>query len=97
LRTSPFGSKTRNLQTLDNLTDAPSNPVSSRIEQQAPQLKFIDDWEQVVETIRRLPNVRAVVPVVSGQGFASKGANPMGVAVVGAEPGAAGRDHAGHR
>lgn len=73
-------------QTLENLTDAPSNPVSSRIEQQAPQLKFIDNWEQVVETIRGLPNVRAVVPVVSGQGFASKGANPMGVAVVGADP-----------
>ncbi|MCW5961986.1 MAG: ABC transporter permease [Pyrinomonadaceae bacterium] len=62
------------------------NPTSSRIEEQASQLKFIDNWEQVVRTIRGLPNVRGVSPVVSGQGFASKGANPVGVSVVGAEP-----------
>src|SRR5688500_2227387 len=40
-------------QTLDELRNASSNPVSSRIEVQAPQLKFIDDWEQVVKTIRQ--------------------------------------------
>ncbi len=62
------------------------NPISSRIEEQASQLKFIDNWEQVVSTIRGLPNVRGVTAVVSGQGFASKGANPIGVSVVGAEP-----------
>ena len=71
---------------LEDLTHSASNPVSSRIEEQAPQLKFIDNWEQVVKTLTRLPNVRAVAPVVSGQGFASKGANPIGVAVVGADP-----------
>jgi lipoprotein-releasing system permease protein len=65
---------------------APDRPSSSRIEQQAPQLKFIDNWTEVVETVRVLPNVRAVAPVVSGQGFVSKGANPVGVAVVGADP-----------
>ena len=59
---------------------------SSRIEQQAPQLKFIDNWPQVVETVRGLPNVRAVAPVVNGQAFISKGANPIGVSVVGADP-----------
>jgi lipoprotein-releasing system permease protein len=73
-------------QPLAQLPDAPDQPTSSRIEQQAPQLKFIDDWQQVVATVRGLPNVRAVAPVVSGQGFASKGANPVGVAVVGADP-----------
>ena len=62
------------------------NPTSSRIEEQASQLKFIDNWEQVVRTTRELPNVRGVAAVVSGQGFASKGANPVGVSVVGAEP-----------
>jgi lipoprotein-releasing system permease protein len=64
-----------------------SGVSSSRIEQQAPQLKFIDNWPQVVETVRGLPNVRAVAPVVNGQAFVSKGANPIGVVVVGAEPG----------
>jgi len=71
---------------LEKVIAEPEGPVSSRIEQQAPQLKFIDNWQQVVDTVRSLPNVRAVAPVVSGQGFASKGANPEGVAVVGADP-----------
>ncbi len=71
---------------LEKFPGAPEGAISSRIEQQAPQLKFIDNWPQVVETVRGLPNVRAVAPVVSGQAFVSKGANPIGVAVVGADP-----------
>ncbi|HET9529463.1 MAG TPA: ABC transporter permease, partial [Blastocatellia bacterium] len=71
---------------LESVPGAPEGPSSSRIEQQAPQLKFIDNWPQVVEIVRALPNVRAVVPVVNGQGFVSKGANPIGVSVVGADP-----------
>ncbi|HKR15101.1 MAG TPA: ABC transporter permease [Pyrinomonadaceae bacterium] len=59
---------------------------STQIEQRAPQLKFIDNYPAVAETIRKLPNVREVAPVVSGQAFISKGANPVGVAVVGADP-----------
>lgn len=71
---------------LENVAGAPQGVSSSRIEKQAPQLKFIENWPQVVETVRGLPNVRSVAPVVSGQAFVSKGANPMGVAVVGADP-----------
>jgi lipoprotein-releasing system permease protein len=71
---------------LENVAGAPQGVSSSRIEKQAPQLKFIENWPQVVETVRGLPNVRAVAPVVSGQAFVSKGANPMGVAVLGADP-----------
>ncbi|HEX2269202.1 MAG TPA: ABC transporter permease [Pyrinomonadaceae bacterium] len=63
-----------------------SDLSSTQIEQRAPQLKFIDNYPAVVDTIRRLPNVREVAPVVSGQAFISKGANPIGVAVVGADP-----------
>lgn len=73
-------------QPLSELTNGSEELSSSRIEQQAPQLKFIDNWPQVVETVRGLPNVRAVAPVVSGQVFVSKGANPIGTAVVGADP-----------
>jgi lipoprotein-releasing system permease protein len=71
---------------LDKLPGGSEDVSSSRIEQQAPQRKFIDDWPHVVETVRHLPNVRAVAPVVNGQAFASKGANPIGVSVVGADP-----------
>jgi lipoprotein-releasing system permease protein len=73
-------------QPLASVPGAPEGPISSRVEQMAPQLKFIDNWPSVVDTIRRLPNVRSVAPVVSGQIFVSKGANPVGVAVVGADP-----------
>jgi lipoprotein-releasing system permease protein len=72
---------------LDKVSGAPEGLSSSRIEHQAPQMKFIDDWPRVVETVRSLPNVRAVAPVVNGEAFVSKGANPIGVSVVGADPG----------
>jgi len=71
---------------LSRVPGAPAGTSSTNIEQQAPQLKFIDNYPAVVETIRRLPNVREVAPVVSGQAFVSKGANPVGVAVVGSDP-----------
>ena len=71
---------------LSSVPGAPEGPSSTAIEQRAPQLKFIDNYPAVVETIRRLPNVREVAPVVSGQAFISKGANPIGVAVVGSDP-----------
>lgn len=71
---------------LAGVTDGSDELSSSRIEQQAPQLKFIDNWPKVVDTVRALPNVRAVAPVVTGQAFVSKGANPIGTAVVGADP-----------
>jgi len=71
---------------LSRVPGAPGGLSSTNIEQQAPQLKFIDNYPAVVETIRRLPNVRGVAPVVTGQAFVAKGANPIGVAVVGSDP-----------
>jgi len=59
---------------------------SSRIEKQAPQLKFIDYWPRVVDVIRTVPNVRIALPAVQGQGFASRGGNPIGVSMTGADP-----------
>ncbi len=43
---------------LAKVPGAPAEASSSRIEQQAPQLKFIDNWPQVVGIVRDLPNVR---------------------------------------
>src|SRR5262245_39332968 len=71
---------------LSQLEDLNSPLSSSRVEKQAPQLKFIDDWQHVVELIRTVPNVRIALPAVQGQGFASRGGNPIGVSITGADP-----------
>ena len=59
---------------------------SSLSEMQAPQRKNLDDWRTVLSVASAIPNVRAVTPAVFGQGFASKGANPVGLTVTGADP-----------
>jgi lipoprotein-releasing system permease protein len=71
---------------LAEVTGAPSGAISSRIEQRAPQEKNIDNWAQAVEVVLGIPNVRIAVPVVRSQAFASKGGNPVGVTVIGADP-----------
>jgi lipoprotein-releasing system permease protein len=71
---------------LATVPGAPTGAVSSRIEQRAPQEKNIENWAQVLEVVQALPNVRVVAPVVRGQAFASKGGNPYGVTVIGADP-----------
>jgi lipoprotein-releasing system permease protein len=68
------------------LPGAVAGASSSRVEPQAPQQKHIDNWSQVADIVRRLPNVRLVVPAVRGQGFASKGGHGVGVSVVGVDP-----------
>jgi lipoprotein-releasing system permease protein len=71
---------------LSEIQDLGQAMSSSRVEKQAPQLKFIDDWQHVVDTIRIIPNVRIVLPAIQGQGFASRGGNPVGVTITGADP-----------
>ena len=71
---------------LADIPGAPWGTSSSRVEQQAPQQKHLNNWEQAADVVRRLPHVRLVASVVKEQGFASKGGNPVGVSVVGAEP-----------
>jgi lipoprotein-releasing system permease protein len=71
---------------LSELQELGSAMSSSRIEKQAPQLKHIDDWQRVVDVIRKIPNVRIALPAVQNQGFASRGGNPIGVSITGADP-----------
>jgi lipoprotein-releasing system permease protein len=71
---------------LERVPGAGPGPSSSRLEQQAPQEKAIDDWPRVLEIVRAVPGVRLAAPVVRRQAFASRGANPIGTTVVGAEP-----------
>ncbi len=69
-----------------DLLGVAASTSSSRSEMQAPQRKNIDDWRTVLAVASAIPNVRAVTPAVAGQGFASKGANPVGVSLIGADP-----------
>jgi lipoprotein-releasing system permease protein len=71
---------------LSELQELGSAMSSSRIEKQAPQLKYIDDWQHVVDIVRKVPNVRVALPAIQNQGFASKGGNPIGVTITGADP-----------
>jgi lipoprotein-releasing system permease protein len=71
---------------LSELQDLELGMSSTRVERKAPQLKFIDDWQHAVDVIRTIPNVRMALPAIQGQGFASKGGNPIGVVVTGADP-----------
>jgi len=71
---------------LSELHDLESAMSSSRVEKKAPQLKFIDNWQHAVDIIRTVPNVRVALPAIQGQGFASKGGNPIGVMITGADP-----------
>jgi lipoprotein-releasing system permease protein len=71
---------------LSEVQDLGAAMSSSRVEKQAPQLKFIDDWQHVVDVIRTVPNVRIALPAIQGQGFASKGGNPIGVTITGSDP-----------
>lgn len=69
-----------------NIPGSAAGPSSSRSEMQAPQRKNIDDWRTVLSVAGTIANVRTVTPAVAGQGFASKGANPVGVSLIGADP-----------
>jgi lipoprotein-releasing system permease protein len=65
----------------------PEDPlIASRIERQSQQRKYIENWPQAVEVIRSIPEVSAVAPAVTGQGFVSRGAQRLGVQVYGAVP-----------
>ena len=71
---------------LAHLPGAAAEASSSRIEQQAPLQKHIDNWSQVADMVRRLPHVRLVAPAVRVQGFVSRGGHGVGVVVVGVDP-----------
>jgi lipoprotein-releasing system permease protein len=54
------------------------------LEEPRPQsLRPIDNWQQVLEVIERLPGVSAVSPVVSGPAFGRRGDATASVALVG--------------
>ena len=71
---------------LAHLRGATTGASSSRIEQQDPPQKHIDNWPQVADMVRHETHVRLVAPAVRMQGFASRGGHVVGVSVVGVDP-----------
>src|SRR5579884_152312 len=58
----------------------------SRIERQTQQRKDIENWQKVDAVIRSVPEVVAVAPAVTGQGFVSRGSKSLGATLYGADP-----------
>lgn len=55
-------------------------------DRRAQRLRSIRDWQQVRDTLERLPGVVAVSPIVSGPAFARRGAARDTIALIGADP-----------
>ncbi len=61
-------------------------PIAARIEARAQRLRSIDQWESAMTTLASTPGVTAVSPMVSGPGFASRGAATKAIALLGIDP-----------
>lgn len=67
----------------------PSAPgtISLTLEdKRAQRLRSINNWQQVMDALETLPEIRAVSPVVSGPGFARRGDVIKSITLVGMEP-----------
>lgn len=60
--------------------------VLLQLDPPAQRLRAIDQWQQVVETLRNAEGVTAVSPVASGAAFASRGNASRSVALRGIDP-----------
>jgi lipoprotein-releasing system permease protein len=79
--------------TVKNPDDAPTpvldrskTGVAAHIEPRVQRLRSIDQWEQLLPGLRQEPHVTAVSPMVTGAGFASRGAASKSIALIGIEP-----------
>ncbi len=55
-------------------------------DKRAQRLRSINNWQQVRDVLDRVPNVKAVSPVISGPAFARRGETLASVALVGIVP-----------
>lgn len=71
----------------NRLTPLPAGTTRLVLEtRRAQRLRSINNWQQVVAILDRMPAVKAVSPVVSGPAFASRGAAIESVALTGIDP-----------
>lgn len=61
-------------------------PSAVNVQPRSQQLRSIDQWQTVRQTIERMPDVTAVTPVVSGPGFALRGDASKAISLTGIEP-----------
>lgn len=66
--------------------DRADDAIAARIEKRAQRLRSIDQWESMLPLIERTPGVAAVSPVVTGAGFAARGAASKSIALIGIVP-----------
>jgi lipoprotein-releasing system permease protein len=72
---------------VNHLLPSPSGTVQLLLEDKRTQrLRSVNNWQEVRDTLDRLPDVRAVSPVVSGPAFARRGDTVLSVALVGIDP-----------
>lgn len=62
-----------------------SNTVT-RIEKISSRKRKVEQWQPLVETIRRLPDVTAVAPTVEGSGIVGRGAKSVAAHIIGVNP-----------
>ncbi len=60
--------------------------LAAVVQPRSQQLRSIDQWQKALAQIRRLPDVVAATPVVSGPGFALRGDASNSVSMTGIEP-----------
>lgn len=72
---------------INTIAALPAGTISLTLEdKRAQRLRSINNWQQVMDTLETLPEVRAVSPVVSGPGFARRGDVVKSITLVGMEP-----------
>jgi lipoprotein-releasing system permease protein len=57
-----------------------------QLQPRSQQLRSVDQWQKVRVELERLPDVIGVAPVVTGPGFAQRGAATKSVSIIGIEP-----------
>ncbi len=60
--------------------------VTARVERPAQRLRSILQWQQVLDTVGRVPGVTAVTPTVTGAAFARQGTASRAVLLRGVDP-----------
>lgn len=68
------------------LRSLPADGTAAIVQPRAQRLRSVDQWEGVMRLAAETPGVVAVSPVVSGAGFALRGAASRAIAITGVDP-----------
>ena len=72
---------------VNHVLPAPSGTAQLLLEdKRAQRLRSVNNWQEVRDTLDRLPDVKAVSPVISGPAFARRGDTVLSVALLGVDP-----------